>query len=280
LHHACLSGNTDTVAALLAAGANLEARAKSLRRPLHVAALMAPGEDEAAAGVAGRPPPAKHGASAVVAVLLAAGADAGARDRGGWTALHLAAQAGRVDVVETILAHAASMGCGGVGGCGIGDRGGDRRSPVHAVARPADEGDYYLNRYQDDDGDDNDDDLMSVSASAVSSSSLSALWGIVDAADLDGNTALRLALREGHEAVARLLLAHGADRDAPSRHGNTALHAAAFRSLPESVQLLLDLGANRHAKVREGKATHRTYTRARTASISGVSGWLEERRVR
>ena len=64
------------------------------------------------------------------------------------------------------------------------------------------------------------------------------------AADGDGNTALILAARCGHEAVAKLLLDHGADVAAADNHGNTALIFAAGRGHGAVAKLLLVHGAD------------------------------------
>ena len=64
------------------------------------------------------------------------------------------------------------------------------------------------------------------------------------AADGDGNTALILAARCGHEAVAKLLLDHGADVAAADNHGNTAWIFAVGRGKGAVAKLLLVHGAD------------------------------------
>lgn len=78
--------------------------------------------------------------------------------------------------------------------------------------------------------------------------------GCIDLRDLTGNTALHsvLALSTHRhstpaEAVARLLLTHGADPDVINASGCTPLYLAAEHGLPSLISLLLDYGADPHA---------------------------------
>ena len=54
-------------------------------------------------------PQVAEGHDALVEFLLAAGANPNARDAGGCTALHLAAQADRVDLVQVLLDYRANV---------------------------------------------------------------------------------------------------------------------------------------------------------------------------
>ena len=92
LHPAAFFGRTDTVRALLSAGArhDLLARNAQANLPLHAA-------------TAGR-------RAEIVELLLAAGADVNAPTAQGWTALHLAAHGGYLDLVEIFLARGARTG--------------------------------------------------------------------------------------------------------------------------------------------------------------------------
>ena len=91
LHVASFFGQQMTAEKLIERGANLEARSTNAMKntPLHAAA-------------AGR----KLG---LVKLLLDAGANANARQEGGWTALHAAAQNGDREIVELLIAHGADM---------------------------------------------------------------------------------------------------------------------------------------------------------------------------
>jgi ankyrin repeat protein len=65
--------------------------------------------------------------------------------------------------------------------------------------------------------------------------------------DYNGFTLLALAAKQGHVAVASLLLAKGADPNMPTEDGFTPLHWAADNGHLELVNILLDKGANLHA---------------------------------
>ncbi len=65
----------------------------------------------------------------------------------------------------------------------------------------------------------------------------------VNAKDADGNTALLLAVRQGHSRVVPLLLAKGADVNAHSKSGDTALKSAKAKGLPSVIAQLKKAGA-------------------------------------
>ncbi len=68
---------------------------------------------------------------------------------------------------------------------------------------------------------------------------------MIDAPDHGGRTALMIAVKEGCEGMARMLLEKGANARAVDGHGNTALHYAAENlNSSELVDLLLDAGAD------------------------------------
>jgi len=89
LHLAAYFGQRDVAAALLAAGADVNARTTNAQNNLSLHA--------AAAG--------KH--RAVVDLLLSSGADVNARQEGGWAALHSAAQDGDTLMIEALVKHGA-----------------------------------------------------------------------------------------------------------------------------------------------------------------------------
>lgn len=59
---------------------------------------------------------------------------------------------------------------------------------------------------------------------------------------------LLLALSRGHNSIAKLLLAHGADINARNSFCQTALHVAATTGFPETVKLVLELGLDINCK--------------------------------
>jgi len=91
LHLACFFGQPQIAAALIAAGADVNARSRNLMQnlPLHTAA-------------AGRNREA-------VRLLLEHGAEVNARQHGGWTALHAASQNGDVEMVRLLLGGGADI---------------------------------------------------------------------------------------------------------------------------------------------------------------------------
>ena len=112
LHHAALHGHASVAAALLAAGASLEAEDYRRYRALHRAAWkghLAVVETLIIAGGSGQgrlaaPSFGKHGHGPVLASLIAAGADLGAATHDGKNALQLAESGGNADALEVILA--------------------------------------------------------------------------------------------------------------------------------------------------------------------------------
>ncbi|HEY7004602.1 MAG TPA: ankyrin repeat domain-containing protein [Gaiellaceae bacterium] len=97
LHYAAFFGSPQAIRALVAAGADLEAPSRNQEvapeaRPLH-SAVAAGRMDNAEA-------------------LLDAGADANARQHGGYTPLMAAEQAGDLDLAELLIRHGAFAGGG------------------------------------------------------------------------------------------------------------------------------------------------------------------------
>jgi ankyrin repeat protein len=70
---------------------------------------------------------------------------------------------------------------------------------------------------------------------------------IINEADMDGTTALIAAAAGGHTECARLLMNHGANKDAADNRGLTALMAAASNGRSDCVRLLTEFGADKEA---------------------------------
>lgn len=66
--------------------------------------------------------------------------------------------------------------------------------------------------------------------------------------DLDGETALFQAVKNGHKEVVEMLINAGADIDKQDTYGNTALLQAAYKGYKEIVELLLEKGADVNIK--------------------------------
>ena len=75
----------------------------------------------------------------------------------------------------------------------------------------------------------------------------------IKAKDKYGMTALHLAASPGHEGLIRLLLEMGADINAKDKYGTIALHLAALSGSEGVVRLLLEMGADSNAKDKLGR---------------------------
>lgn len=63
---------------------------------------------------------------------------------------------------------------------------------------------------------------------------------LLDMKDSDGNTALHLAARKGHDSLVQALIESGADLGATNKRHNTPLEMAAMRDRIRTMALLLD----------------------------------------
>jgi len=88
------------------------------------------------------------------------------------------------------------------------------------------------------------------------SSLLASHGALVNALDVEEGrvTPLHWAANEAQTQIAEVLLAHGAEVDAPSEHGNTPLHVAAARGHSQVAQSLIDHGADVNAR-NDGRMT-------------------------
>jgi hypothetical protein len=157
------------------------------------------------------------GSVAVVAVLLAAGADVNAAGKGGWTALHSACQRGHPELVKELLGAGASCTA----------RNDDQNTPLHYAARRPELG----------------EELLAVLAAR----------GEPGAANKAGETPLFLAAWRDHEAAVRLLLRCGASPLRATATGQTPLHAAAMFGSERCCRALLAAGADPLARDASGQ---------------------------
>ena len=202
LHWAAHLDDEETVAALIAAGAEATATNRYGVTPLSLASV--------------------NGSAAVIGRLLDAGADAGQASREGESALMTAARSGSAAAVELLLAHGADPNARETW------RG--QTALMWAAAERHLEATKPLLRYGADVGARSDGEftplLFAVRAGdgAVAHALVAAGAGI-DQADGDGHTPLVLAILNGHYALAAELLALGADPEVATP-GGTALHHA------------------------------------------------------
>jgi uncharacterized protein len=95
----------------------------------------------------------------------------------------------------------------------------------------------------------------------------------VNAAEIDGTTALHWAVRADDLETAQLLLRAGAKVDASNRYGVTPLTLAATNGRAAMIEVLLDMGASANTTLPEGETV--LMTAARTGSAGAVKLLLD-----
>ncbi|GEM_PF-1881241 len=290
LHVACLTlfaeqweKGDQALARILEAGPDVNARNNAGVTPLHmlshsgrsghVRMLLENGADVSAEDDEGRTP--IHEAvvahrNGIVGLLLEAGADVGTRI-GNETLLHFAVRMGDRDLVRSLLDRGLSPDAvagerklreSGFGGTVVED---NRTTPLILAIKNGfedvaslliDQGaDVNLPGY---------DDRPPLFHAVERNRASTAVRLLEKGADLEardsflGITPLLLAIREGNEPMARLLVEKGADPNSTDRRGRTALHAAVGAGSVEMTAFLLKRGA--HADARSG--TDKEYGRA------------------
>jgi ankyrin repeat domain-containing protein 50 len=244
-------GDNTTVQLLLEKGADIDAKADSGWKALHLAA--------------------RNGYEAVVRVLLEHKADVDARIGHGWTALYLAARNGHEAVVRVLLEYKTDVDAGVV----------DEWTALHGAAGNGHEAVVRILLKHNADIDAKAGDRWTALHEAARNGYEAVVRVLlehkadVDARVSDGWTALYLAARNGHEAVVRVLLEYKADVDAGVGDGWTALHGAAGNGHEAVVRVLLEYKANVDAKASDGRtALHWAAQNAHEA----VVGLLETRK--
>ncbi|MYD15240.1 MAG: hypothetical protein F4X00_16725, partial [Gemmatimonadetes bacterium] len=258
LHEAAEHGTAGVVRALLAAGAEVDAKLgrsgfdlwfRGADTPLHLAAtnpdpavaaaLLEAGADVNGWGRGGRSPlhrAASNRNPEVAELLLQAGAEVNARTSGGITPLHYAAAGrGTPEVVAVLLEAGADVHA--LGSYNWSHAPSGRLTPLHNAA--------YYNRNPEI-------VTMLVAAGADPDGGT----GNTSPAFGPGAASLRppihLAMSNRNPAVIEALLRAGADPDATDSEGRTILHRAAL-SNPRAFPRLLRLGADPDARDAEGK---------------------------
>jgi len=153
---------------------------------------------------------AARGHKAMIELLLAKGADVGARDNYGKTALHIAAENGFQATAEALVAGKADVNA----------RTTKQETPLHLAVGA---GHVAMTKY-----------LLAKGADA-------------DAQDTNGGTALMLAAARGHMETLQTLLAAGAKPNLKNKVGTTAMLGAAENRLLEAVKALLAAKADPNA---------------------------------
>ena len=237
LHFAAASGDTAAVSALLAGGASVDARDRDESTPLHQAALF--------------------GNMASVRALLAGGADADVRSKDGATPLHGAALSGDIAAIRALLASGADVSArkdgaatplhgaalsGDVaairallaGGADVNARGEDGFTPLHMAATKK-----LILAALEADAKGSRDELLKMMGTA----------GFDTLAETDREIFVAI-LKGGADDRAdtvRALLASGANVNARNDDKVTPLHCAAMSGDAAAVKALLDAGGDPNA---------------------------------
>jgi ankyrin repeat protein len=253
LHSASYWGELDVAKSLLDAGADVDARNKSLDTPVHQAAL--------------------NGKCEAVKLLVDRGADLTLCDNDGNQPLHIACSVGNEKMVRTLL----SLGADVVGRNSI-----NGYSAAHVAAREGHDvlcgilhahgGKAVLNALNDA-----REQPLHRAAAHGQRQVVAVLINVgadVSAVDANGDTALHLAAIFGMPATCEELVAAGAPIDAVDEDEQTALHLACVAKKIDAACALVDLGANFELKNEEGQTAREIATES---DLDDVLGAIEER---
>lgn len=180
-------------------------------------------------------------------LLLDNGADVGIRSKNGETPLHVAAEAGRLDIVKLLLGFKASTSAR------------DKRNwlPIHSAAS---QGHVAVVKVLIDMGADKDAftsdglertplHIAAANGQSPTASSLIESKADVNAVRSDGGTVIHSGAEGGCVSIIHELLAAGAKLDTRTRDGRTALLVAAEEGHAEIVRLLLCADRDRRIQV-------------------------------
>jgi len=197
----------------------------------------------------------KPHAAAAVKYLKEHGADVNAPNASGETALHIAAELGKVDVVEALLATDKRE----INALEINAMDNAGRTPLHSAAERgrSEVVKLLLAAGADRDAQNHSQETPMHLAARIGQVEVVKLLldagADKDTQDEDGDTPLHMAARAGEVQVVELLLEEEAEKDAQGMNGLTPLHYAAGIGHVEVVELLLDKEADTGIQDAEGR---------------------------
>lgn len=229
LHKAARNGDNERVKALLAEGADVNAKSKDGEIALHLAAYS--------------------GHKQIAELLIAKGAPVDARDNFGMTPLREAAYSGHREMADFLLSRGADINAKTIHG----------DTPLHWSAFKGSKGvaELLLAKGADVNARKNDGGtplhLATFKGEKEIAEMLIARGADVNARTKEGMTPLLDAIAEGRKEMAQLLIAKGADVNAGDNDGDTALHWTAIKDRKDIAELLLARRANVNARNKAGE---------------------------
>lgn len=263
LHYAATTGNTEVAKILVAHRADVNAENRSYSsRPLHLAALnghtslarllIENGADINAQDAFGAPVNMTAGRDMLV-LLLENKADARAKNRDGFTPLHLAEDK---EIAQILIAHGAKLDAKGYAG----------RTPLHqaAMRNRNDMVEWFCSKGAPVNALDSKGQtplMLSLSMQGYNIDAkertetvriLLKYGADLSCRDAKGWTLLHYAMREGDLEMLDLFLSKGMDINAKDKYGYTPLHWAVTNKDKKMVEALVSLGADVNARNLEG----------------------------
>ncbi|XP_071636387.1 uncharacterized protein [Temnothorax longispinosus] len=225
LHWAAGRGHTDVVNALIARGADVDARTSNNLTPLCFAA--------------------QEGYEEIVEIFIAGGANVNVKSTENVTPLHLAAVNGHNNVVKVLLDNKANINV----------KNNDDRTPDElAVARGHLQVVKLLMQYKKIDIVSKRNDDYTILHIASEESNLEMIKYLVDkgsdvnATNIFGSKPIHIAAREGYKDTVEFFLSKGLSINDPGIANQTLLHYAAIKGHLEVAKYLISQGADVNAK--------------------------------